>query len=84
MGETAAKGATATAAPPGAGTTELDQILVDNSTGKTDTELKTFAVRNPMIKSNDAYMKSIVSGAKLKELEANGSIIKDPATGRYL
>jgi hypothetical protein len=63
---------------------ELDTILIENATGKTDKEVKSFAVRNDQIKKNDVYMKSVVSGKKLKELEDAGKLIKDPDTGLYL
>ena len=62
----------------------LDQILIDNASGKTDRDLKSFAVRHSEIKGNDAYMKAVVSGKKLKELEDAGKLTKDPGTGIYL
>ena len=63
---------------------ELDLILIANATGKTDKELKSFAVRNADIKANDAYVKAVISGKKLKELEDTGELTKDPDTGQYL
>jgi len=83
LGETATKGATV----KGKGVESndvLDQVLVDNAGGKTDRELKSFAVRQETIKANDPYMKSIVSGNRLKELENAGKLTKDPSTDRYL
>jgi len=65
-------------------TDELDTILIANASGKTDKELKSFAVRNADIKKNDVYMKAVVSGKKLKELEDKGDLTKDPDTGMYL
>jgi len=62
----------------------LDQIIIDNASDKTDKGLKSFAVRNGDIKANDAYMKAVVSGKKLKELEDAGKITKDPSTEKYL
>ena len=60
----------------------LDKILIANASGKTERDLKSFAVRN--IKDNDVYMKTVVSGTKLKELEDAGKLTKDPGTGQYL
>lgn len=62
----------------------LDAIIIEKATGKTERELKSFAVRNSDIKANDAYMKAIVSGKKLKELEDAGLLTKDPDTGTYI
>ena len=62
----------------------LDAIMVENATDKTDRELKSFAVRNPEIKANDVYMKAVVSGKKLKELEEKGLLTKDPETQKYI
>jgi len=62
----------------------LDQILIDNASGKDERALKSFAVRNPEIKANDAYMKAVVSGKKLKELEDAGKLTRDPDAGTYL
>ncbi len=62
----------------------LDQLLADNANGKSEKELKSFAVRNPDIKKNDAYMKAVVSGKKLRELENAGTLTLDPDTKTYL
>lgn len=62
----------------------LDAIIIAEAIDKTDRELKSFAVRNPNIKKNDAYMKAIVSGKKLKELEEAGKLTKDPDTQKYI
>jgi len=63
---------------------ELDALIVANATDKTDRELKSFAVRNPEIKKNNIYMKAIVSGKKLKQLEDAGLLTKDPDSQRYI
>jgi len=62
----------------------LDAILVASASGLDNTGIKTFAVKDLEIHSNPAYMKSVVSGSKLKELEDAGKITKDPATGKYI
>ena len=62
----------------------LDKILVDNASGKSEKELKSFAVRNPEIKKDDAFMKAVVSGKKLRELENAGTLTLDPDTKTYL
>lgn len=77
------KASKSTAAPV-AGSDALDKILVENASGKSEKELKTFAVHNPEIKKNDAYIKGVVSGKKLKELEGAGTLVKDPDTNLYL
>lgn len=89
LGETSAKtkGPAKKGAKPASSSTdtsELDQLLADNASGKTDRELKSFAVRQDTIKANDPYMKSVVSGTKLKDLENAGTLTKDPSTDRYL
>ena len=63
---------------------ELDKLLVENASGKTDKELKSWAIRNPGIKASDTYTKAVISGSKLKELEDKGDLVKDPDTGKYL
>jgi len=65
-------------------TADLDQVLVDNASGKSEKELKSFAVRNATIKANDVYMKAVVSGKKLRELEAVGTLTMDPESKTYL
>jgi len=65
-------------------TADLDQVLVDNASGKSEKELKSFAVRNGTIKANDAYMKAVVSGKKLRELENAGTLTMDPESKTYL
>ena len=62
----------------------LDAIIIENATDKTERELKSFAVRSPEIKKNDAYMKAVVSGKKLKQLEEEGKLTKDPETLKYI
>ena len=65
-------------------TTDLDLLVVANATGKDEKELKSWAIRDANIKANDAYIKGVISGKKLTELEASGSLVKDPETGKYL
>jgi len=62
----------------------LDAIIIVSATDKTERELKSFAVRNPDIKKNDAYMKAVVSGKKLRQLEEEGKLLKDPETEKYI
>ena len=62
----------------------LDAIIIENATDKTERELKSFAVRNPEIKKNDAYMKAVVSGKKLTQLEEEGKLTKDPDTLKFI
>ena len=62
----------------------LDAIIIANASDKTERDLKSFAVRNADIKANDAYMKAIVSGKKLKQLEDAGHLTLDPDTKKYL
>ena len=63
---------------------ELDNLLIEKAAGKTDRELKSFVVREPKFKENDAYVKAVVSGKKLKQLEDSGSLTRDPDTQRYI
>jgi len=56
-------------------TTDLDLHVVANASGKTITELKTWAIKDEKIKTNNAYKTLIVSGKKLKELEESGMLI---------
>ncbi len=62
----------------------LDAILAENASGLTDTGIKGFAVRNPEIKKDTAYLKAVVSGEVLKRLENSGKIVKDPETGKFI
>jgi len=62
----------------------LDQILIDNASGKVERELKSFAVRNDEIKKNDLYMKAVVNGAKITELEKAGKLTRNPEDGKFL
>lgn len=78
------KGKTATKTVDTVEDAELDALIVANATDKTDRELKSFAVRNPDIKKNDAYMKAIVSGKKLKQLEEAGLLTMDPDSKKYI
>ena len=64
--------------------TSLDAIIIENATDKTEKELKVFAIRNPDIKKNEAYMKAVISGKKLKQLEEEGKLMKDPDTQKFL
>lgn len=66
-------GGTKTAAPE-VDTADLDLLVVANATGKTVTELKTWAIKDPTIKGNATYKAEIVSGKKLKELENAGQL----------
>jgi len=90
LGATAATAKKSTAKPSsGSSSTSvsdeaLDTIIIDNAAGKNDRELKSFAVRQDAIKENDAYMKAVVSGKRLKELEEAGKLTKDPGTDTYL
>jgi len=81
---TAARSASKAAAPVAVENNELDQIIIDNAAGKTETELKQFAVKVQEIKDNKTYMTSVVRGGKLEELENAGKIMKDPDTNTYL
>ena len=64
---------------------DLDLILISNAPGKDERGLKSFAVRNAEIKANDAYLKSVIQvGGKLKTLEDEGLLTKDPDSGKYI
>ena len=62
----------------------LDKLLIENAGGKSEKDLKTFAVHSAEIKKNEAYLKSVISGKKMRELENAGALIKDPDTSLYL
>jgi len=62
----------------------LDKLLMDNATGKTEKQLKSWAVKQDAIKANDAYMKKITSGEKTAQLAAAGKLILDDSDGTYL
>ena len=84
LGETIVKGKPATKKAEAVEDDALDKILTDNASGKKENELKSFAVRNVEIKKNEVYMRAVVSGKKLKELEDSGSLTMDPTTKTYL
>lgn len=62
----------------------LDTIILANISGKTDRDIKGFAVRSAEIKKDSDYLKGVVSGTVLKRLEDSGQITKDPESGKYL
>ena len=73
------------AAPAGAqavDTTVLDAMVMANASGKTQQQVKTWAVKDPDIKANKEYMTSVVNGKKLTELE-NGGQLTLGADGKY-
>jgi len=63
---------------------ELDAVLVENAAGKAERELKSFVVRSGEFKGHDVYIKAVVSGKRLKELEDAGTLVKDPDSGKYI
>lgn len=63
-------------------TTELDLLVVANASGKTMPELKTWAIKEPTIKANKAFMQAVVSGKQLKKLEDEG-LLTLGADGKY-
>lgn len=67
----------------GGDTSALNQLLIDNAGGKTDKELKQWALKNDVLKANSAYMKDVISGKKLKEMEDAGQMFKD-SDGKYV
>ncbi len=64
---------------------DLDKIVIDNAQGKTDRELKAFAVKNDVLKApeNAAYLRDLISGTKLANLEKEEKITKGP-DGKYI
>ena len=64
-------------------TDDLDEIVVGMVAGKTDREVKMTAMKEDKLKGNDAYMKELISGPKLKQLEDAGKIGKGP-DGKYI
>lgn len=62
----------------------LDKIIIEAASGKTDKEMKVFAVRNDVVKKDTTYLKGVVDGSVLKRLEDAGSITKDPESGKFL
>ena len=84
LGETTVRGKRTAAVAASTDNPELDMILIENAAGKTDRELKSFAVKNEEIKANTPYLTAVVSGKKLKEMENAGTLTKDPDTNQYL
>ncbi len=63
-------------------TGELDALVIKNASGKTEKEVKTWAVRDATVSKDTAYMKTLVSGPKLAELERDGKLTK--FDGKYV
>ena len=80
-----AKVSTVNKAPTG-GNTDLEAIVIGLASGKTDRELKTACVKDATLKAseNTAYLKNLISGTVLADLEKADKITKDPATGKYI
>ncbi len=64
---------------------DLDKIVIDLSQGKTDRELKAAAVKNDELKKpeNAAYLRDLISGTKLGNLEKDNKLTKGP-DGKYI
>ncbi len=62
----------------------LDKIIIETASGKTDKEIKVFAVRHDVVKKDAGYLKGVVDGSVLKRLEDAGSITKDPESGKFI
>lgn len=64
----------------------LDAIVVEIATGKTERELKIVAMKHKVLGEKDkhiAYMRTLVSGPKLADLERDGKLTKGP-DGKYI
>ena len=77
------KKATAVAGAPTDDLDALDTIVIDLASGKTEREVKVAAMKNEQLKANDTYMKELISGPKLKQLEDAGKLTKGPE-GKFI
>ena len=59
-------------------TGDLDTIVIGMVSGLTEREVKMAAMKVKALKENDAYMKELISGSKLKNLEDAGRITPGP------
>ena len=62
---------------------ELDNILIELVSGKTEKEVKVAATRNDKLRASTDYMRNLISGTKLTDLEKSGKIGKGP-DGKYI
>jgi len=67
----------------GVPTEDLDTIVIELVSGKTEREVKMAAMKEDGLKANDAYMKELISGPKLKQLEDADKITRGP-DGKYI
>ena len=73
-----AKGAT-----PKAEVADLDSVVCDLAAGKSDRELKAAATKHPILKENLPYMRELVSGGKIAQLEKEGKLTRGP-DGKFI
>ena len=66
-----------------ASTDDLDQVVVDLAAGLDDRGLKQAAMKNVALKADNNYMRELVSGPKISELEKAGKLTRGP-DGKFI
>ena len=66
-------------------TSALDSIVIDEvvKSGMIEREVKQAAMKNETLKANDAYMRDLISGPRLADLEKEGKLTRGP-DGKYI
>ena len=64
-------------------TEDLDDIVIGLASGKTEREVKMKAMKEDKLKANEVYMRELISGNKLEQLEDAGKIAKGP-DGKFI
>lgn len=63
---------------------DLDAIVIGIASGKDARGVKIAAMKEEKLKANDAYMKDLISGSKLADLEKAGKLTKGPDGEKYI
>jgi hypothetical protein len=56
----------------------MDDYLIANVAGKTEREVKSWAMKDPTMKGNPTFQREVVSGTKLTDLVTAGTLVMDP------
>ena len=62
---------------------DLDVVVIELSAGRTDRELKQAVIRDERFKGKDAYLKELINGPRLANLEKEGKLTKGP-DGKFI
>ena len=76
LGESAVAAKATAAASAGPKVSELDQILKDLASGKDEKGLRLACAKDAKLRANPQYLREVINGTKIKDMEAAGEIVK--------